>query len=426
MSMPQLNKIWIINHYAGSDYLDKGGRHFWIAKFLKRAGFEPVIFCCNKLHNTNKFFYDNDNLINESIEEGIGVPFEFIRGRDYKGNGIKRILNMMDFYHNLLKCSSDYAKRHGKPDIIYASSVHPLSLVAGIQLGKKFGVKCVCEMRDLWPESIVAVGIASKKNPLIKALYALERWIFKKCDALITTFEGGYDYIIDKGYTSLIPKKKFFYINNGIDLEAFDYNVKTYQIMDNDLDNLNTFKVVYTGSLRLANGLEQLLGCAKELIPYKDIQFLVYGGGDFEEKLNERIKKDNLSNVHMKGYVEKKYIPYILSKCNVNMLNYNTAAVTSLYKYGSSQNKLFEYLASGRPIISNTEISYDIVTRYQCGISANILNSKSYAEVLLKLYNTDDDAYVTMCHNARKAASDFDFRVHTEQLIKVFYKTIES
>ena len=416
--------VWIFNHYASSDYVDKGGRHYWISANLKKKGLKPVVFCCNKVHNSDRFCFNNNNLMNESIDNKTGVPFVFLRGRDYNGNGIQRVLNMLDYYWNLRRIAGEYAKNHGKPDIIYASSVHPLALIAGIQIAKKFGVRCVCEMRDLWPESIVAIGMASKNNPLIKALYWMEKWILKKCDALITTFEGGYDYIIEKGYTKIVPKEKYYYINNGIDINEFDENVKNNVLSDEDLDNNNTFKVIYTGSLRIANGIEQLLGCAKELIDYKGIQFLVYGRGESDNQLKEIIKKEGLNNVHLKGAVEKKYIPYILSKGNVNMLNYN-ATVSALYKYGSSQNKLFEYLASGRPIISNTEISYDIIKKYNCGISSKTnLDDKAYASALLSLVNADDNSYRMMCVNARKAAYDFDFKKHTDKLLKVFQDTI--
>ena len=68
------------------------------------------------------------------MAEEIGVPFVFVQARTYTGNGKQRILNMMDFYRNVKKVASEYAAKHGKPDIIYASTVHPLTLVAGIHL----------------------------------------------------------------------------------------------------------------------------------------------------------------------------------------------------------------------------------------------------------------------------------------------------
>ena len=64
--------------------------------------------------------------------------------------------------------AKEYAKSNGKPDIILASSVHPFTLVAGIKIAKKFGVPCICEVRDLWPESIVAYGALKKRSMIAK------------------------------------------------------------------------------------------------------------------------------------------------------------------------------------------------------------------------------------------------------------------
>lgn len=114
-------------------------------------GYAPVIFCANSKHGKPECFLETDALWEERIAEEIDTPFVFVRARTYTGNGKQRVLNMIDFYRNVKKAAKEYAAQHGKPDVIFASSVHPLTLVAGIQLAKQFGVKCVCEVRDLWP-----------------------------------------------------------------------------------------------------------------------------------------------------------------------------------------------------------------------------------------------------------------------------------
>ena len=136
--------IWILNHYASDMYFDRGGRHYNFAKYLRRAGYAPVIFSANSKHGKAERFLETDALWEERIAEEIDTPFIFVRARTYTGNGKQRVLNMIDFYRNVKKAAKEYAAQHGKPDVIYASSVHPLALVAGIQLAKQFGVKCVC------------------------------------------------------------------------------------------------------------------------------------------------------------------------------------------------------------------------------------------------------------------------------------------
>lgn len=415
-----------MNHFATYSFYNKGGRHFWISKYLKEYGYNPVVFSCNAKHGSKEKWESFDGKWCEKVSEETGVPYVLVDAPMYDRNGKDRIINMVAFFLNVKKAAKGYAKTYGKPDIIYASSVHPLTLVAGIQLAKKYNVKCVCEFRDLWPESIVASGLASKNNPLVIALYILEKWIIKKCDALITTFEGGYEYIVDKGYTGLLPKEKCYYINNGIDLDVFDENVQKYVYDDEDLDDADTFKVIYMGSLRFANGLEELLGCAKELMGKKEIVFLIYGNGDMEDYIKQYISQNGLCNVRFKGKIEKKYVPYTLSKGDVLMLNYNSVAASAFYRYGSSQNKLFEYLASGKPIVSNNVIGHDIILKYNCGISRNMEDEHAYAEALLSVYNSSDEEYERMCKNSRKAAYDFDFKNSTKELIRVFSETMSN
>ena len=247
--------IWILNHYASDMYFDHGGRHYNFAKFLRRAGYAPVIFGANSKHGKAERFFETDALWEEHVAEEIDTPFVFVRARTYNGNGKQRVLNMIDFYRNVKKAAKEYAAQHGRPDVIFASSVHPLTLVAGIQLAKQFGVKCVCEVRDLWPESIVVYSNRfTKDNPLIKLLYRGEKWIYKRADALVFTMEGAYDYITEQGWEKDIPRSKVHYINNGVDLEQFDYNKEHFHVEDPELNDPSTFKVVYTGSVRRGIG----------------------------------------------------------------------------------------------------------------------------------------------------------------------------
>lgn len=113
---------------------------------------------------------------------------------------------MFKYYKN----AKESAKYFEKPDVIIGSSAHPLCAVLAIKLAKKYGAKSTVEIRDLWPESIVAMGIAKASNPIIRMLYIFERKIYERADAVIFTFEGGYDYIKMKGWDSTIPQSKVF------------------------------------------------------------------------------------------------------------------------------------------------------------------------------------------------------------------------
>jgi glycosyltransferase involved in cell wall biosynthesis len=395
-------------------FFDQAGRHYWFAENLIKEGYKPTIFCAS----TNHF---SDNHIDTkgsrySLDSVNNIPFVFVNTPEYKGNGKKRVLNMISFYRGLFKTAKEFAELTGKPDVILASSVHPLTLVAGIKIAKKFDTPCICEVRDLWPESIVAYGSLKRNSVVSKLLYQGEKWIYKKANSVIMTWEGGKQYIIDQGWDKQIDLNKIKHISNGVIIDSFDKNSQDHVIIDSDLDDNNFKNLVYAGSIRKVNNLGLLLDAAKIIQDYdQKIRFIIYGSGDEKEMLEQRCKDEGISNVIFKGRVEKKMIPSILKRSYANILhNYST----SLDKYGQSQNKFFEYLAAGRAIIQTYTTGYSILEKYNCGLSAVKQNPEKIAEIILEVCK-DNEKAEQMGENARMVSYEFDFTKLTNKLIEV-------
>lgn len=406
--------IWIWNHYATNMFFDQAGRHYWFAENLIKEGYKPTIFCASTNHfSDNHIDAKGKQYSTDSVND---IPFVFVNTPEYKGNGKKRALNMISFYRGLFKTAKMYAELNGKPDVILASSVHPLTLVAGIKIAKKFDIPCICEVRDLWPESIVAYGSLKRKSLVAKLLYQGEKWIYKKASSVIMTWEGGSQYIIDQGWDEQIDLSKVKHISNGVIIDSFDRNSKENQIDDNDLNSNNYKNLVYAGSIRKVNNLGLLLEAAK-LVQEKDqqIRFLIYGSGDEKEMLENRCKEENINNVVFKGRVEKKLIPSILKKSYANILHNSS---TSLDKYGQSQNKFFEYLAAGRCVIQTYTTGYSVLEKFNCGLSAVKQNPEKIAEIILEACK-DNEKAEQMGENARKASYEFDFKKLTNKLTEV-------
>ncbi len=408
-------KIWIMNHYATNMFFNQGGRHYWFAENLLKQGYEPIIFCANTKHN-NKVIIDTERR-KYVIKETNGIPFVFVKTSPYQGNGFGRVKNMFGFSKNLLLIAKKFAKDYGKPDVILASSVHPLTLVVGIIIAKKFKIPCICEIRDLWPETLVAYGAIKKESVFARILYKGEKWIYKKADSIIMTWEGGREYIVDQGWEKTIDLNKVNHISNGVVIDSFDRNSEENQVIDSDLDNEDYKNIVYAGSIRKVNNVGLLLDAAKIIQNQgsNQIRFLIYGSGDESEMLKQRCENEGIRNVIFKGRVEKKYIPYILKKGNLNII---TGKDSYLYKYGFSQNKFFDYLASGKPIISNRNC-HKILDELKCGIIVKGESAEALAEGILKFYNMPKEEYSIYCKNALKAARDFDFKILTDKLEKV-------
>lgn len=406
-----MKKIWIMNHYATDTFFDRGGRHYYFAKYLMEKGYDVTIFCASTVHNTDKNIEIKEGLY--KADEVDGIPYVFVKTPSYTGNGMKRIKNMIQFYINLFPVAKKVGRETGKPDVILASSVHPLTLVAGIQIAKKRKIPCVCEVRDLWPESIVEFGNMSRKNPIIQMLYQLEKWIYQRADALIFTMAGGKQYIKEKGWTKRINPQKIYHINNGVDLETFAYNREHFQIQDEDLENESFFKVIYTGSIRKVNQLGMIVECAEKLKDEKRIQFLIWGDGTEREMLKKKARDLGLQNICFKGSVEKKYIPYIVSKADINLLHWQAVGII---RYGCSLNKLFEYLAADRMILSDVEVNYNLLKKYKCGLVTEGQNAEEIKTAIENCFSMPDEEKEAYERNMKECVKRHDYKALTDKL----------
>jgi glycosyltransferase involved in cell wall biosynthesis len=212
--------------------------------------------------------------------------------------------------------------------------------------------------------------------------------------------------------------KKVHYINNGVDIEDFDKNKVLYQIEDIDLENHEIFKVIYLGSLRLANDLKQLVDAAKLLKQYNNIQFYIYGDGPDRVFLEKYCIDNEINNVKFKQkWIDIKYVPYVLSKSSLNILNYRKSDIT---RFGGSQSKSFQYMASGKPICSNIKMNFCPITKYNIGTAQDFESPVEYANAILSFAKMNKKDYDEMCVRARNAAKNYDY----EKLTLDFEKLI--
>ena len=112
-------------------------------------------------------------------------------------------------------------------------------------------------------------------------------------------------------------------------------------------------------------------------------------------------KGKGLMNIVFKGFVDKKYIPFILSKSNLNILNLTD---NNILKYGGSQNKLFEYLKSGKPILAGESNPFSIINQYKCGISRKFNDNNEIVDAIQEIRNSNFDE-----DKIKNAADNFDF-----------------
>ena len=403
--------IWLINHYAVPPQYYPLARQTYFAKYLMAMGHEVTIFAASTVHNSDKnLIADGAKWREETVD---GVHYVYIKCTDYQGSGLKRVYNICEFAWKL----PGVCKNFPKPDAIVATSMPPTSCAMGIHLARKYGCRGVAEIADLWPESIVAYGIAGPKNPAVILLRWLEKWIYKKADAVIFTMENAYQYIREQGWEQEIPESKVFYVNNGVDLNLFEENREKFPVEDPDLDDPDTFKVVYTGSIRKVNNLGLLLDAAKKVTD-PSVRFLVWGDGDELEALRQRVTGENISNVCFKGRVAKSFVPSIVSRADLNIAH-NTPS--SLFVYGISFNKLFDYLAAGKPVLSDFPCGHNPAVVLGAGTEVTDPTPENIAKAIEAFVGMDKETYTQYSKNAAAAAKAYSF----EELTKKLYAVIE-
>lgn len=412
--------IFIVDHYAIPPSLGGLVRHYYFSKYLRKEGHQVRILTASQIHNSSVNFIEDRQLIRE--ENIDGIPYSFVRTISYSKNNWRRIFNMLEFPVNVVRAIKQLIKKGDKPDVLYISSPTPFACYTVMHFANKKKIPCIMEVRDLWPLSIINFNHFSKNNPVINILFHLEKWLYVKADQLIFTMSGGKRYIKDQGWDRKIDFNKITHINNGVDLTEFEFNKENFELDDGDLNNPDYFKIVFTGSVRHIYQLGIIVETAKLCqIALPKIRFFIYGDGPEKEYLERFAEKYQLKNIWFKGKIQKKYIASVLSKADVTLLH---SKQVYLNKYGISPNKIFEYAAAKKPILSTIQEKDSIIDKYACGIQVKNQNPQEIFKAIQVLESLSKEERETMGKNAYLLAQNHDYKNLTKKLLEVIEKAV--
>lgn len=414
--------VFYIHQYATLPELNGHLRPYLFAKNMKDFNF--TIICSSYQHFTG------DNFIKDRKQYRIvktsNATYCFVKVKTPKKGIFGRIGSMFAFSKKakriIFKALNN--KDIEKPNIIIASSPDIMVFKTGIATSKKLSVPCICEVRDLWPENLFNdIKHLKEKGILGRFLVSLEHKFYKKADSLIFTKEGDTDYLKEKRWTTDqggdINLSKCFYINNGVDLEKYAKDIESSSYSFNSQGKL---VVTYAGAIRGTNNIFNIVKCAAILRNESDIVFHIFGGGNDVEKMLSMIEELKLNNIKYMGYAKKSDIPKILSYSSINLLNYGD---NYNWTRGNSSNKLFEYMASGKPIISSVKMGYSLIEKYNCGFEMNDNTPEELANCILRIRDLDSLSFSSMCEGALAGANDFDYKKLAKKLQNAIEKTIK-
>ncbi|WP_210485797.1 glycosyltransferase family 4 protein [Microvirga antarctica] len=347
----------------------------------------------------------------ETVEEGIHVhwlPVPYSNKMDFK----KRLYAFQRF---AIGAARRAASIDG--DVVFATS-GPLTIaIPGIYASWARRIPMVFEVRDLWPEGAIQLGVLT--NPVAKWLARrLEKWAYRRSTHVVALSPGMRDGIVATG----TAPAKVSVIPNAADLDLFHPLVDgTEQRRALGIDD--KFTLAYIGTMGLANGLDFVLDAAAELKHRRvdDILLMLHGDGMQRAALEERARREGLDNVKFSGPTPKHEIAELVAAVDVCMTIFKNVPVLQT----CSPNKLFDALAAGKPVLTNMPgWLADIAEKDRTGVFVEPDNAVDFADKCVWLRDHPDQIEEFRLNARRLAEKKFARDVLARQLESVLGRAV--
>lgn len=326
---------------------------------------------------------------------------------------LKRILNYLT-YMLTATWAGLWMKR---PDVIVATSPQFFCGWAGVLVQFFRRIPFVLEIRDIWPESIAAVG-AMKRGVVIRVLEWLEHRMYASADHIVTVGKGYRDNIAGK-----VTGTDISVIYNGVDGDQFQPN-QNHELFS-DLKGHDQFLCVYAGTIGMAHGLEVVLDAAAVLVDrgHSNIRFLMVGDGAQRETLLAQATDTGLETVQFLGRIAKHEMPAAISVADAILVHLRPSDLFETVV----PSKIFEAMAMAKPIVMGVRgESAEIVRSAQAGLDMRPGDGESLANCLIQLA-TDAALYDSFCKSGREfVLSQFNRDVFAQQMLETLQTTVSA
>lgn len=363
-------------------------------------GNQVTVITCNPNFPKGEIFpgYRNRLLQKEKLS-GINVIRVWTHIAENKGF-VMRILDYLSFM--LSSFIASFLVR--KVDLIIGTSPQFFTAVSAWCSSIFKRVPFVFELRDLWPESIKAVG-ALKDSKLIRLFEALEMFLYRRASRIVSVTQSFKNNLIQRG----IHGDKVDVVTNGVDLSRFYYRAKKKNLVE-QLGLKDFFVAGYIGTHGMAHSLETLLYAMSKLKDHscgKKIRLILLGDGARKQFLKDLANQLNLTNVIFIDTVSKEKVSDYWSILDTSIIHLKK---TELFKT-VIPSKLFECMGMGLPVLHGVEgESADIVEETNCGVLFEPENVDQLIEKLLFL-QSEPVFLASLGRNALKSAKQYD-RTH--------------
>jgi len=406
-------KILFFTHYFPPEVNAPASRTYEHCREWVKNGHEVTVVTCAPNHPQGQVYpgYKNKFYQREVID-GINVIrlWTYITANE---GFVKRTLNYMSYLFSVIL----YIPFLPKHDVFVSTSPQFFCGLAGYFVKLLRRKPWIIEIRDLWPESIVAVG-AIKNKLIIKTLEYLEMLVYRKSNHIVPVTDAFKSYMLKKG----VPEEKITVIKNGVDLSFYvpDSVEKTDEYGS---ELVNRFVASYVGTHGMAHHLETILEAAEILKHREDIVFLMVGHGAEKDKLLKLKENKNLNNVIMLSQQNKSKMPLLWALSDVSLV---LLKKSDLFKT-VIPSKIFESMAMKKPIVLGVEGEVKgMIEEGNSGITIEPENAEELAAAVVALAD-NKDRYDKYAENGYQYVSKYyDRKVLAKRLEDIMLSLVVS
>ncbi len=230
------------------------------------------------------------------------------------------------------------------PDVVIATSPQLLVALSGWWIAESKRTPFVFEVRDLWPESLAAVGMGEPDSWLHRGLGKIAGFLYQRCDRIVVVSAAFQQHLVEKWG---LPVHKISIAENGVETDLFSPGDADRELRD-EVGARGRFVVAYIGTMGMAHGLETLIEAAARLQnSAPNVLVLLVGEGAEKEHIEALAQSRGLKNMRFVGQQPRERIPAYIRLADACLVMLKK---TELFKT-VIPTKMLEFMSCGRPLI---------------------------------------------------------------------------
>ena len=391
-------QIWFLSPYEQP--FGQTSRTFDYATELTQKGHRVTIFTNSYGHRTH-----TDRLGAEErwrVEEIDGIRVVWLRTFHYTGNGFQRGINMLHFVVRAIQAQRTITDN---PDVVVGDSVPPTAGLTAAFLARSKNAAFVFQVRDAWPLALVHDGGLSRWSPIYFAFRLIEKLLYRLANRICATMPFLHNHVKNSGG----DPDKICWVPNGV-------NLAKYKDWNRYPEAGATLTAMYVGAFGVAHDAITIVRAADVLRRRGNhaYRFVFIGAGVKRRECEDEAKRLGLANTEFRDPIEKSEVPRVQADADILIASLTDSKI---YEFGINLNKLYDYFASGRPVLFSGLAPNDPVKDSGAGYSVPPEAPEAMADALDRFSKLPVSERRALGALARQyAAEKFDVKLHGDRM----------